>query len=83
MVTRRLVVLVLLALSGCAGVAGGECHGSQWYRLGYNDGQADAKGERERYASSCGSDFNAAQYQQGFQDGYSRRAKPAGGTKVQ
>ena len=52
-------------------------------RLGYEDGLADAKGERERYAASCSNDFNADQYQRGFQDGYSRRPKPAGETKVQ
>ena len=67
-------VLLLLGLSGCAGAPGVvECHGTQWYRLGYDDGLKDARGERERYAASCGSDFNAQQYQQGFQDGYSRR----------
>jgi len=67
---------LLLAVSGCAGAPGGECHGVQWYRLGLNDGMADAKGELERYATSCGADFGRAQYEQGFRDGQARR-KPA------
>ena len=83
---RRLLFLIAfsaLVVAGCAGAPGVECHGTQWYRFGYDDGLADRKGERERYATSCGSDFNADQYQRGFQDGYSRRPPPAGGTKVQ
>jgi len=68
---------LLLAVSGCAGAPGGECHGVQWYRLGLNDGMADAKGELERYATSCGADFGRAQYEEGFRDGLARRPKPA------
>lgn len=66
-------VCILLG-AGCTGVPGVECHGSNWYRLGYDDGRANAGGERERYALSCGNDFDAARYQEGFQEG-SRRAK--------
>jgi hypothetical protein len=66
---------LLLAVSGCAGGVV-ECHGVSWYRLGLDDGQAGAEGERQRYAASCGSDFDAARYQQGFQDGLARRPKP-------
>lgn len=68
MVIGRLVSLIALALAGCAGAPGVECHGTQWYRLGYEDGLKKASGEQERYATSCGSDFNAAQYQRGYQD---------------
>ena len=68
---------LLLAVWGCAGVpGGGECHGVQWYRLGLNDGMADAKGELERYALGCGADFNRAVYEEGFRDGLARRPKP-------
>ena len=28
----------MLSLSGCAGAPGIDCHGTQWYRLGYEDG---------------------------------------------
>ena len=82
--TRLVFLIAFCALvSGCAGAPGIDCHGTQWYRLGYEDGLADAKAERERYATSCGNDFKADQYQRGFQDGQSRRPQPAGGTKVQ
>jgi hypothetical protein len=63
----------MLSLSGCVGAPGIDCHGTQWYRLGYEDGLKDARGESERYATSCWNDFNADQYQRGFQDGNSRR----------
>ena len=70
------VAAVLVAVSGCAGApGGGECHGVQWYRLGLNDGMADAKEELERYTKSCGADFNRAQYEEGFRDGVARRKK--------
>lgn len=67
---------LLLAVSGCAGAPGIDCHGTQWYRLGLDDGMADAKGELERYATSCGADFGRAQYEEGFRDGLARRPKP-------
>jgi hypothetical protein len=68
--------LAILLVAGCAGAPGAECHGVQWYRLGLDDGMADAKAELERYATSCGPDFNRAQYEQGFRDGLERRPKP-------
>jgi hypothetical protein len=67
--------LAVFLLAACVGAPGGECHGTQWYRLGLNDGMADATGERERYATSCGPDFNRAQYEEGFRDGLARRPK--------
>ena len=70
---RFSVAIYALALAGCAGVPGVECHGSNWYRLGLNDGAANALGEAERYAASCGSDFDRARYQEGFKDGLARR----------
>jgi hypothetical protein len=77
-VKRTAIAAVLLSLvfSGCAGAPGIECHGTSWYRLGLDDGMADAQGEVERYATSCGADFNRAQYEQGFRDGLARRPKP-------
>jgi hypothetical protein len=77
MLARIVLAFCVLVLSGCAGAPGGECHGVQWYRLGLNDGMADAKGELERYAASCGADFGRAQYEEGFRDGLARRPKPA------
>jgi len=65
------VVALLLALSGCAGSVV-ECHGQNWYRLGLNDGQAGAQGERESYTKSCGADFDAKQYDEGYKAGARR-----------
>lgn len=65
-------VVSMLILAGCAGGNIVECHGTQWYRVGLDDGAAGASGEAERYATSCGADFNRASYQQGFRDGLAR-----------
>lgn len=71
---KRLPIVFVLALSACGGGAPGiECHGTNWYRLGLDDGAAGAHGEVERYATSCGADFNRATYQQGFEAGLARR----------
>ena len=71
---KKLPIVFLLALAACGGGAPGiECHGTNWYRLGLDDGAAGAHGETERYATSCGADFNRATYQQGFEAGLARR----------
>jgi hypothetical protein len=62
-------LLLILLLAGCAGAPGVECHGTQWYRLGLEDGRRNASSEAERYATSCGADFGRASYEQGFRDG--------------
>ena len=74
---RNAVVLSVLMLAGCAGGNIVECHGTQWYRVGLDNGTAGAYGEAERYATNCGADFNRASYEQGFQDGLARRPEPA------
>jgi hypothetical protein len=70
-----MVTLAALAASGCAGV-GIECQGTDWYPLGQRNGILDARGEAERIAASCGNAFDRARYQEGFQEGFSRRARP-------
>ena len=69
------VTLAALVLAGCAG-AGIECQGTDWYQLGQRDGILDARGEAERIAASCSNAFDRARYQEGFQEGFSRRARP-------
>ena len=71
--TLPTLALSLLLLAGCGSNPIVECHGTQWYRVGLDDGVAGAFGEADRYATSCGNDFNRATYQQGFQDGLARR----------
>ena len=70
-----MVTLAALAASGCASV-GIECQGTDWYQLGQRNGILDARGEAERIAASCGNAFDRARYQEGFQEGFSRRARP-------
>jgi hypothetical protein len=65
-----------LVVSGCAGGPGIECQGTDWYPLGQNHGILDARGEAERIAATCGNAFDRARYQEGFQEGFSRRARP-------
>jgi len=73
---RIALPLCAVLLSACAGAPGGECHGESWYRLGLNDGMADAKEEAARYQTSCGAGFDRARYEEGFRDGLARRPKP-------
>jgi hypothetical protein len=66
---KRAILLSALMLCGCETTGVVECHGQNWYRLGLDDGKAGAQKERERYAASCGADFNAKQYDAGYKDG--------------
>jgi hypothetical protein len=66
---KRAILLSALVLCGCETTGVVECHGQNWYRLGLNDGKAGAQKERERYVTSCGTDFNAKQYDAGYKDG--------------
>jgi len=69
----RVVVLAgALLSSGCESMGIVECHGQSWYRLGLNDGKAGAQVERERYVKSCGADFDAKRYDEGYKEGAGR-----------
>ena len=69
----RAIVLCALLVCGCESMtAVVECHGQNWYRLGLDDGKAGAKGEAESYSKSCGADFDARRYQQGYDEGARR-----------
>jgi hypothetical protein len=70
------LTLAVFVVSGCAAVAGIECQGTDWHELGQSHGILDARGEAERIASKCGNAFDRARYQEGFQEGFSRRARP-------
>jgi hypothetical protein len=74
---RPVATLAFAALMscGCAG-PGVQCQGTDWYELGQRNGILDARGEAERIAASCGNAFDRARYQEGFQEGFSRRARP-------
>ena len=74
-IARIAFPLCVLLLSACASPAP-NAMARAGTALGLNDGMADAQGEAARYETSCGADFNRAQYQEGFQDGLARRPKP-------
>jgi hypothetical protein len=66
---NRTIVLCALLACGCEHTGVVECYGQNWYRFGLNDGKAGAQGERERYAKSCGADFDAKRYDEGYKAG--------------
>jgi hypothetical protein len=80
--TKISAVVLLLTLCACADTPVIECHGTNWYRLGLDDGTAGAHGEAGHYATSCGADFGRAQYEEGFRDGLARRPKPVAAAEV-
>ena len=47
------------------------------FELGQRDGVLGSN-QGGRYASACGSSFDAARYTDGFRDGFSRRPPPQG-----
>ena len=69
---KRAILLCAVLAGGCESMGVVECHGQNWYRLGLNDGKAAAEKERERYVKSCGTDFDAKRYDQGYQEGARR-----------
>jgi hypothetical protein len=71
---RWSAVIGLLVLSGCA--VGNDCAMNP-FELGQRDGVLGSN-QGGRYASACGSAFDAARYTQGFRDGFSRRPPPQG-----
>jgi|KBSMisStaDraftv2_1062788.scaffolds.fasta_scaffold1275350_1 hypothetical protein len=71
---RRGFVIVVLILSGCA--VGNDC-ATNAFELGQRDGVLGSN-QGGRYASACGSSFDAARYTEGFRDGFSRRPPPQG-----
>jgi hypothetical protein len=74
--SRFALTFAALVVSGCASGPGIECQGTDWYQLGQRHGILDARGEAERIATTCGNAFDRARYQEGFQEGFSRRARP-------
>jgi hypothetical protein len=70
---RATVVLLLIAVSGCAGMAA-DC-GSDWYATGMRDARLNASSQAARYAARC-SAVDTAKYEEGYAEGMSRRAPP-------
>jgi uncharacterized protein YceK len=79
----------LLALAGCALVAGCEsfntkldasrqdrCQRADWAQVGERDGTEGATTMGERYAHICGDMFQPGPYKEGLQKGMARRPRP-------
>jgi hypothetical protein len=72
---RRLVMLFVLGLAGCAGVSSSDC-GPDWFAIGQRDGRMDAGRQIERYAARCGTPVDVQRYEEGYREGFSQRPRP-------
>jgi len=72
---RRLSMLGLLALAGCAGMNSQDC-GPDWFSVGRRDGRMNAGSQIERYAVRCGGPVDRARYEAGYEEGFYERPKP-------
>ena len=71
---RRLSMLAVLVLSGCAATA--DC-GPDWFAIGQRDGRINAGSQAERYATRCGGPVDRARYAEGYAEGFSHRPTPS------
>lgn len=68
---RRLAILTVLALTGCAS----DC-GPDWRAIGERDGRINAGSQAERYAARCGKPVDTAAYEEGYGVGFAQRPPP-------
>lgn len=69
---RRLALISLVALAGCAGADSRDCSGD-WFLIGERDGRLNAGSQAERYAARCGVPVDTARYDEGYRKGVSGR----------
>ena len=71
---RRLALLVIVLLAGCAdgGVGSRDCTGD-WFLIGERDGRMNVGSQAERYAARCGVPVDGARYEEGYRKGMSER----------
>ena len=71
--SRLITCGLLLGLAGCSALSQEECQSSDWYSLGYQDGQAGKlQSQLQRYTQSCGEYGlrpDAARWQSGYTKG--------------
>ena len=71
----RAIILLCLAVSGCAA----DC-GPDWYEVGARDGRINAGSQVERYAGRCGARPDEApqfeRYAEGYAAGFAQRPIP-------
>ena len=68
---RRAAFLAALALSGCAG---SDC-GGDWHEIGARDGRLGAEPQLAVYAARCGTQPDAARYNEGYSAGLAQRPR--------
>lgn len=71
---RRLAILAVLALAGCAG-SGVDC-GPDWRSIGERDGRINAGSQAANYTRRCAGPVDTASYEEGYRLGFSQRPIP-------
>jgi hypothetical protein len=69
---RRGIVLLALALGGCAGLSEADCRSADWYDLGFRDAIFALRSQEPLYAQACathGVKIDALRYGQGWTEG--------------
>jgi hypothetical protein len=82
--------MLMMALAACVLTAGCEsmkekvaesrqerCARADWKEVGLRDGVEGISNQANRYQDICGEHFQPAPYQEGLQQGFARRPRPA------
>ena len=70
---RRIAILAVTFLAGCAGA---DC-GPDWRAVGQRDGRINSGLQAERYAARCGTTVDTAAYEAGYREGFAQRPIPS------
>jgi hypothetical protein len=73
---RRLAILSVLTLSGCATFSAEDCRSADWHKLGYRDGVSGSQSLASSYTQQCsthGAKVDEARYDQGWREGVAYR----------
>lgn len=72
---RRLAILAVATLSGCAGAGSSDCTGD-WFDIGKRDGRMGAFSQPDLYAKRCGVPVDTQRYEEGYRAGSAERPRP-------
>jgi len=72
---RRIALLAIVLLSGCAGAQSVDCTGD-WFEIGKRDGRMGAYSQVERYVARCSGPVDRARYEEGHRAGSAERPRP-------
>ena len=68
----RVVPVLIVLLSGCAGISAGQCREADWYRIGFRDAMYGLQRQDFAYESQCTPHAvtpDSARYAQGWREG--------------